>query len=223
MAEKEDFLSFDKALKELKLKDEELRRLVSEGEIRAFRDGERMKFRREDVDRLKKDTGKTIQFTEESGDTLTDDLLFDEDDLKLGDDAGMRTAQISNEDTFIDEKKKAQSTAATSKKPQSEPRKAQGKSTSSTSIRSSTSSSSSASVRRTSTRSQTMVKPTRAPGEISMLGMVAIMVTTLVMLWGVAFVKDVSEGRSGAITKGLSESAEKWFSEQSYPSAEANR
>ena len=107
MADKEEFLSFEKVLKELKLKEEELKRLVSEGEIRAFRDADKMKFKKEDVDRLKKDTGKTIQFTEESGETLTDDLLFDEDDLKLADDdAGLTTAQITNEDTFIDEKSK---------------------------------------------------------------------------------------------------------------------
>ena len=45
----EDFLSFEKALRELKMRSEELKKLVSEGEIRAFRDGESMKFRKEDI------------------------------------------------------------------------------------------------------------------------------------------------------------------------------
>ena len=52
MSEKEDFLSFEKALRELKLRSEELKKLVSEGEIRAFRDGDSMKFRAEDVEAL---------------------------------------------------------------------------------------------------------------------------------------------------------------------------
>ena len=53
MSEKsEDFLSFEKALRELKMRSEELKKLVSEGEIRAFRDGDSMKFRVEDITAL---------------------------------------------------------------------------------------------------------------------------------------------------------------------------
>ncbi len=48
----EDFLSFEKALRELKMRSEELKKLVSEGEIRAFRDGDSMKFRRDDIKAL---------------------------------------------------------------------------------------------------------------------------------------------------------------------------
>jgi len=102
VADRDDFLSFTHALRELQLNEEQLKRLVSEGEIRAIR-GEHntMKFRREEIDRLKADTGKTIQYTEESSDTLTDDLLFDEaDDLEV-EDEGMATAQISSQDTFV--------------------------------------------------------------------------------------------------------------------------
>ena len=107
MSDKEEFVSLEKALKELRLKEEELKRLVSEGEIRAYRDADKMKFRREDVEKLKQDTGRTIQYTNESSDTLTDDLLFDEggDDLDLGGDIGMATAPISSEETFVDEPK----------------------------------------------------------------------------------------------------------------------
>ena len=80
MSEKEEYVSLEKALKELRLKEEELKRLVSEGEIRAFRDADKMKFRREDIEKLKQDTGKTIQYQDESSDTLTDDrkIVFDE-------------------------------------------------------------------------------------------------------------------------------------------------
>lgn len=105
MPEKEEFVSLEKALKELRLKDEELKRLVSEGEIRAFRDADKMKFKREDIEKLKQDTGKTIQFQDESSDTLTDDLLFDEEveDLELDDEIGMATAPISSDETFVDD------------------------------------------------------------------------------------------------------------------------
>ena len=48
----DDFVSFEKALRDLNLQSEELKKLVSEGEIRAFRDGQSMKFRKEDVNAL---------------------------------------------------------------------------------------------------------------------------------------------------------------------------
>jgi len=98
----QDFVNFENAMRELKLSEDQLKRLVSEGEIRAIRgDNNTMKFRKDEIDRLKQDTGKTIQYTEESSDTLTDDLLFDEaDDLDV-DEEGMATAQISSDDTFV--------------------------------------------------------------------------------------------------------------------------
>lgn len=84
----EDFLSFEKALRELKMRSEELKKLVSEGEIRAYRDGDSMKFRREDVVSL---TAKSDGATKLSmGDALEDDT-------------GMVTEQISDEDTLLAE------------------------------------------------------------------------------------------------------------------------
>ncbi len=84
----EDFLSFEKALRELKMRSEELKKLVSEGEIRAFRDGDSMKFRKEDIESL---TAKA------EGDTK---LSFAD---SLEDDTGMVTEQISDEDTLLAE------------------------------------------------------------------------------------------------------------------------
>ena len=81
----EDFVSFEKALRDLQMRSEELKKLVSEGEIRAFRDGDSMKFRREDIDGL-------------SGDG--DELEFEE---TLEDDAGMVTEEFSDEDTLLAE------------------------------------------------------------------------------------------------------------------------
>jgi len=96
VAEKE-FFSFEEALRELRLKEEELRRLVSEGEIRAFREGDTMKLRRSDVETLR---------TELSGGEVVDlagageELIF-EDDTDL--DAGMATEEISEIDTLLEE------------------------------------------------------------------------------------------------------------------------
>ena len=84
----DDFLSFEKALRELKLRSEELKKLVSEGEIRAYRDGDSMKFRREDIQSL----GAKAE-----GDTK---LSFAD---SLEDDTGMVTEQISDEDTLLAE------------------------------------------------------------------------------------------------------------------------
>jgi excisionase family DNA binding protein len=84
----EDFLSFEKALRELKLRSEELKKLVSEGEIRAYRDGDSMKFRREDIQSLG---------AKSEGDTK---LSFAD---SLEDDTGMVTEQISDEDTLLAE------------------------------------------------------------------------------------------------------------------------
>ncbi|GAB4163288.1 MAG: hypothetical protein Fur0037_29010 [Planctomycetota bacterium] len=85
---REEFVSFEKALRDLKMRSEELKKLVSEGEIRAFRDGSSMKFRKEDIEAL----GRTADGEEE--------LAFAD---SLEDDTGMVTEQISEEDTLIAE------------------------------------------------------------------------------------------------------------------------
>jgi len=84
----DDFLSFEKALRELNMRSEELKKLVSEGEIRAFRDGDSMKFRADDIKAL---TAKS------EGETK---LSFAD---SLEDDTGMVTEQISEEDTLLAE------------------------------------------------------------------------------------------------------------------------
>lgn len=57
-----EYYSFDNVLGELNMDEDELKRLVSEGQIRAFRDENRMKFRKDDIDSLKrgKQTEPTI-------------------------------------------------------------------------------------------------------------------------------------------------------------------
>lgn len=90
-----DFYNFDEALDHLRLKDEELKRLVSEGEIRAFREGDTMKLRREDVEHLKRELmgGEVVDL---GG---ADEIVF-EDDIP---EAGMATEEISDMDTLLDE------------------------------------------------------------------------------------------------------------------------
>ena len=94
----QDFFSFDEALGELNLKEEELKRLVSEGEIRAFREGDTMKLRRGDVESLKSELmgGEVVDV----GD-VGDELVF-EDDLEL-EETGMATEEISDMDTLLEE------------------------------------------------------------------------------------------------------------------------
>jgi excisionase family DNA binding protein len=94
----QEFFSFDEALNQLNLREEELKRLVSEGEIRAFRDGDTMKLRRADVENLKKELmgGEVVDLG-----GAGEDLVF-EDDLQL-EEAGMATEEISEMDTLLEE------------------------------------------------------------------------------------------------------------------------
>lgn len=94
----DEFYSFDEALKELKLKEEELKRLVSEGEIRAFRKGDTMKLRKADVDNLRAELDSDIV---DLGD-VTEELVF-EDDTELDAATGMATQEITDLDTLIDD------------------------------------------------------------------------------------------------------------------------
>ena len=93
----DEFISFDKALDDLRLKEEELKRLVSEGEIRAFRKGETMKLRQSDVDALRMELGGEVV---DLGDA-DEELVFEDDDLEG--DSGMAPQEISDIDTLLEE------------------------------------------------------------------------------------------------------------------------
>jgi excisionase family DNA binding protein len=95
----EEFYSFEEALSELRLKEEELKRLVSEGEIRAFREGDTMRLRRGDVEALRDELaggGEVVDLG------VGDELVF-EDDADLVDETGMATEEISDVDTIIED------------------------------------------------------------------------------------------------------------------------
>lgn len=95
----EEFMSFEDALRELRLKDEELKRLVSEGEIRAFREGDTMKLRKGDVDALRSELsgGEVVDLGDEG-----DEIVFEDAGL-AEDETGMATEEISDVDTIIED------------------------------------------------------------------------------------------------------------------------
>jgi excisionase family DNA binding protein len=119
MAKSGEFYTFDEVVRQLKIDQNKLKRLVSEGEISAFREGDVMKFKKSEIDKLvSKGTGSETSETvlseitledeapafEESGETLTDDLVFEsgEDKVQIGE--GSSRGEISSQDTFIEPK-----------------------------------------------------------------------------------------------------------------------
>ncbi len=99
----EDFYSFEKVLRELHLQEEELKKLVSEGEIRAFRDDDKMKFKKEDIERFKSSkTARDLPTIESPSSELTEELFGDDALESLDEDVGMVTQQISDS-SFLEE------------------------------------------------------------------------------------------------------------------------
>ena len=97
MADK-DYYSFEEVLKNLKLQEDELKRLVSAGEIRAFRDQDTMRFKAEDVEKLKDRSGAELELDDLELDLDLDDEPVaaeaaggeDEEELLLEDDDAPR-------------------------------------------------------------------------------------------------------------------------------------
>ena len=91
MGRNEEFCTFNETLTRLGINESKLKRIVSEGEIRAFREGDQMMFRKADIEHLfnhpellnpptTDESGAVV----ESEELPTDDLIFDEgDDLDL--------------------------------------------------------------------------------------------------------------------------------------------
>lgn len=122
MAKSGEFYTFDEVVRQLHIDENKLKRLVSEGEISAFREGDIMKFKRSEIDKLStkgggSETSETVlsEITledeapafEESGETLTDDLVFEstgtEDQIALGSEPDSGVEEISSQDTFIED------------------------------------------------------------------------------------------------------------------------
>ena len=94
------YSSFEDALRKLELEEDDLKRLISAGEIRAFREGSKMHLRAEDVDKVAKQLGIGSSVSEkDAGKPLQ------VEDLSLGaaGEEGMSTTQLSEEDTLLDD------------------------------------------------------------------------------------------------------------------------
>ena len=93
-----EFSSFEDALKRLELEEEDLKRLISAGEIRAFREGSKMHLRAEDVNKVAAQLGVGSKVRESGESLVVEDLS-----LGGGGDEGMSTTQLSEEDTLLDD------------------------------------------------------------------------------------------------------------------------
>ena len=105
----DQFLSFEDALDQLRLQEEELKRLVSEGEIRAFREGDTMKLRAQDVETLREELTaltptRIVPEDEEAAQQAdaSEEIVF-EDDVEVADEAGMATEEITDVETILQE------------------------------------------------------------------------------------------------------------------------
>lgn len=118
----EEFYSFDDVLAELKVNEDELNKMVSEGELRAFRDDEVINFKKEDIDNLKKGkiTEPTVPLSSEellgpveSVDkealveetvSVTEEVPFADEDITITDLEEEKPLEIDAEDqkTFVE-------------------------------------------------------------------------------------------------------------------------
>lgn len=102
--EKDNFYSIEDVLKELKLNEEDLKRMVSEGELQAFRKpDDQMQFKKEDIDNIRRGkiteptvilppdellkseegVGKDETFIEEDTSSITEELPFGDTDITI--------------------------------------------------------------------------------------------------------------------------------------------
>jgi hypothetical protein len=90
----EEYLSFEKVLRELQIDQDELKRLVSAGEIKAYREADQMRFKPEDIEKLK----------DKSSDPDVIELLDAEEDLGGGGEPTleMEGAEVAEELSFDD-------------------------------------------------------------------------------------------------------------------------
>lgn len=101
-----DYFSFEDVLGQLQLDEDELKRMVSEGELRAFRDDNKMIFRKDDVENLKKGriTEPTIVLPSAGtasgeGETLLDFGAESASDVIKADDTSVPSIDVSSSDS----------------------------------------------------------------------------------------------------------------------------
>jgi hypothetical protein len=171
-----EFSSFDDALKKLELEEEDLKRLISAGEIRAFREGSNMRLRVEDVSKVADQLGMGGSVDEaDAGEVLeVEDLVLDE-----AEDDGMATTQLSEEDTLLDDA--VEELEVAEEAPAASSRRGSG-------------------VSARSGRAAAAAAPTTDEGN----GMrAAIVLTSLLMLFGIAFAIGMISGQKSGVTAGV--------------------
>lgn len=91
----EEYIGFEEALRRLKLEDAQLKRLISENEIKAYRDSGSMKLKKDDVERL---------HSRLSGGSQTEELVFEDDET--ANEPGMATVPLSEAPTMTERSQK---------------------------------------------------------------------------------------------------------------------
>jgi len=180
----DEFISFDKVLRELQMQEEELKRLVSEGEIRAFRDQDKMKFKKEDVERFRKVHSSPKDETMGAAE-VPEELVFDEDDANQN--VGMATAAISD-DSFLEEEA-PKAAPAPAPAPKSAPRAARAPAAASASGRK---------------PRATSVQVEEAKGEgIAMK--IAILLSSIVLVVGTFVAMDATRSQPSGLTRSIAD------------------
>lgn len=185
----DEFISFDKVLRELQMQEEELKRLVSEGEIRAFRDQDKMKFKKEDVDRFRKLRPSAKDETMGAAE-VPEELVFDEDDANQ--DVGMATAAISDDSFLEEEQPKAPPEPEPAPAPARAPARAGGRSPSAMASG------------RKPRASSVQVEEGQSEG----IGFkLAILVSSIVLILGMFVAMDATKATPSGLTRGIAD----WF------------
>lgn len=178
----DDFYSFDEALDELKLKEDELKRLVSEGEIRAFRKGDTMKLRRADVENLRAELDRDLVDLDDTA----DELVF-EDDGDLDGDTGMATQELDVE-TLVDEVEEVAELEL--EDIDAAPRRSSGRSGGRTER---------PAVKRQSAAASALVEPEEESGLVKG----AVVLTALLLILAAPILVSLTTGNAGGLAKGI--------------------
>ena len=92
-----DYYSFEEVLRDLDMEEDQLKKLVSAGEIRAFRDKNTMRFKAEDIARLRGGEDADLELDDDLDLDLDDDL-----DLDLDDDQGGGELELADDEPLLD-------------------------------------------------------------------------------------------------------------------------
>lgn len=168
-----EFASFDEALKKLELEEEDLKRLISAGEIRAFREGSNMRLRTEDVTKVASQLGIGSEVAEDDAGEL-----LEVEDLPLdGGDEGMMTTQLSEEDTLLDDPVEELEVVEEAPAPAARAARSGG-------------------------RTRAAAAPADAGSETTGIR-AGLILTTLVMVLAVPFILGMFSGRTTGLTEGI--------------------